>query len=79
MRAKQSAKFEHGSALRVPAAHDAANWRQLEWWLGDAGRRAEQAGVIAIDTPEGWLMARPGDWIVLSVSGRYYLAASQAQ
>lgn len=76
MTAAASPRFEHGSALRVPAAHDKSAWRKLEWWLGECGRKLDPPGHVAVETPEGWFEAGPGDWIVLSVTGRYYVAAS---
>lgn len=67
-------KFDHGAALRVPPAHDANGWRILMEWLGDAGRCLDRPGVVAVETPIGAQVARPGDWIVLSVSGAYHVA-----
>lgn len=69
--------FDHGAALRVPPAHDAKNWRKLFQWLGEAGLAlAEEAGAVQVLTAEGPRVARPGDWIVLSVGGRFHVACS---
>jgi hypothetical protein len=77
MAVAQKTKAEHGAALRVPPDHDTGGWIQLEWWLGDCGRRLDQPGCIAVRTGAGWRDAFPGDWIILSVSGQYFLAAGR--
>jgi len=74
MRAARNPAFDHGAALRVPPAHDAANWRKLTYWLGDDGRPTEEPGVVEVTTPNGLHVARPGDWIVLSVAGDFHVA-----
>jgi hypothetical protein len=74
MRAARNPAFDHGAALRVPPAHDAANWRKLRFWLGDDGRPTDEAGVVEVTTPNGLRVARPGDWIVLSVAGDFHVA-----
>jgi hypothetical protein len=74
MRAARNPAFDHGAALRVPPAHDAASWRKLKFWLGDEGRPTGEAGVIEVNTPNGRQVARPGDWIVLSVAGDFHVA-----
>ena len=49
-------------------------WAQ---WLGEAGLAlAEEAGAVQVLTAEGPRVARPGDWIVLSVGGRFHVACS---
>ena len=72
--ARNSAAFDHGAALRVPPAHDARSWGKLWQWLGEDGQALEEPGAVKVATPEGSTIARPGDWIVLSVSGRFYVA-----
>ena len=74
MRAARNPAFDHGAALRVPPAHDAANWRKLRMWLGDDGRSTEEVGCVEVTTPDGPSLARPGDWIVLSVAGAFHVA-----
>jgi hypothetical protein len=76
MRAFRNPAFDHGAALRVPPAHDVRNWRKLRLWLGEAGADAGETGVVTVDTPDGPQLARPGDWIVLSVGGRFHVACS---
>lgn len=76
MRPTAQAAFDHGAAIRVPPAHDAAGWRILMTWLGDAGRVLDRPGLVEVTTPAGRRVAAPGDWIVLSVSGAYHLARS---
>jgi hypothetical protein len=66
--------FDHGAALRVPPAHDARNWRNLWTWLGDCGLGLDEPGAVQVLTPDGFSVARPGDWIVLSVSGDFHVA-----
>jgi len=65
----------HGAAIRTPAPHDARGWARLWLWLGDHGMRLEDAGAVGVWTPDGWVTARPGDWIILSVSGAYHVAS----
>lgn len=76
MKAARNPAFDHGAALRVPPAHDAANWRKLWLWLGEDGRATDTPGVVEVSTPIGPDIARPGDWIVLSVAGLFHVARS---
>ncbi len=76
MRAIRNPAFDHGAALRVPPAHDANNWRKLRLWLGDDGVETGEAGAVEVRTPDGPTLARPGDWIVLSVGGRFHVAST---
>ena len=71
-----SPAFDHGAALRVPPAHDARGWSRLWAWLGSEGQSVDAAGLVQVRTPVGWSIARPGDWIVLSVGGDYHVARS---
>lgn len=71
--------FDHGAALRVPPPHDVKNWRKLMMWLGDDGQMLGDRGVLQVSTPEGPAIARPGDWIVLSVNGQYHVTRSGAR
>lgn len=66
-------RFDHGAALRVPPPGDAPNRGVLEQWLGDCGAPIGAAGHIRVETPHGCEVARPGDWIVLSVSGAFHV------
>ena len=67
--------FDHGAALRVPPAHDKKNWSVLWQWLGeDAQSVAEASSAVQVLTPEGPVVARCGDWIVLSHSGAFHVA-----
>lgn len=45
-------------------------------WLGDEAQALEEPGVVAVHTPDGPAVARPGDWIVLSVSGHFHVASA---
>jgi hypothetical protein len=67
-------RFDHGAALRVPPAHDSRGQRALWTWLGDSGWPLDDRGAVQVSTPAGPAVARPGDWIVLSVSGDYHVA-----
>lgn len=73
--ARFSPNFDHGAALRVPPPHDAKSWSKLWMWLGDEGCALE-GGAVQVSTPEGAAVAKPGDWIVLSYSGSFYVARS---
>jgi hypothetical protein len=73
MRTSASPTFDHGAAIRVPAAHDRRGWRLLLTWLGEYGRIANRPGTVDVTTPGGQIAAVPGDWIVLSVSGSYHV------
>ena len=79
MRAARNPAFDHGAALRVPPAHDTANWRKLRIWLGEDGHATDEAGVVEVLTANGPDVARPGDWIVLSVAGVFHVAHSGAR
>lgn len=72
--ARTSPAFDHGAALRVPPAHDSRSWGKLWQWLGEDGQALDEPGTVRVATPDGWTVALPGDWIVLSVSGRFYVA-----
>jgi hypothetical protein len=67
-------RFDHGAALRVPPPHDSKGWRALITWLGDDGFPLDDRGTLQVATASGPAVARPGDWIVLSVSGHYHVA-----
>ncbi len=75
---RQLPKFDHGAALRVPPAHDARGRRALLQWLGDSGCPFDDRGAVQVGTGQGAVVARPGDWIVLSVSGEFHVARSGA-
>ena len=51
---------------------------QFLWWLGQCGRDAAQAGMIEVQTATGWTPVRPGDWVILSATGRYFAAPGGA-
>ena len=71
-------KFDHGAALRVPPAHDAKGRHALWMWLGEAGCPFDDRGAVQVSTAQGPVVARPGDWIVLSVSSEFHVARSSA-
>ncbi|MDP3173494.1 MAG: hypothetical protein Q8M88_03560 [Phenylobacterium sp.] len=73
-RSSSQPRFDHGAALRVPSAADPRGWRALWAWLGDAARAPDEAGAVQVRTADGFKVARPGDWIVLSVSGAFHVA-----
>lgn len=66
--------FDHGAALRVPPPGDASSWRALWAWLGDDARAVAEAAAVQVRTPDGEVVARCGDWIVLSHSGAFHVA-----
>ena len=66
--------FDHGAALRVPPPSDHASWRALWMWLGESAQRVIEGAAVQVTTPEGPVVARCGDWIVLSHSGDYHVA-----
>jgi hypothetical protein len=70
--------FDHGSAVRVPPAHDVRNWTKLWQWIGDDGQADDEPGLVSVNTPGGWVTARPGDWIILTFSGRFHVAGVMA-
>jgi hypothetical protein len=74
MNVSTATEFDHGAAIRVPAAQDRKGWRSLMTWLGANGRVSGQAGIVEVDTPFGSVSAGPGDWIVLSFRGVYHVA-----
>ena len=77
MRAARSPAFDHGAALRTPPAHDRRSWAKLRLWLGESGREWDDPGTISVHTADGWTTARPGDWIILTVGGRFHVAAGK--
>ena len=48
-------------------------------WLGECGAMIDPSGLIQVATPQGQEVARPGDWIVLSVSGDFHVARVRGQ
>ena len=62
----------------MPPAHDRRNWMQLRRWLGHDGQPLETPGCVSVFTAGGWTTARPGDWIVLSVTGEFHVARAGA-
>lgn len=42
-------------------------------WLGEAGCAFDDRGAVQVSTSLGAVIARPGDWIVLSVSGEFHV------
>lgn len=77
MRPARKPAFDHGAALRTPPAHDQRSWAKLWLWLGDDGQALDEPGAVSVRTAEGRAVARPGDWIILSVSGRFHVAAGR--
>ena len=71
---RSAPRFDHGAALRVPPAHDAKGRRALWQWLGEDGWPLDDRGAVQVSTALGPVVARPGDWIVLSVSGQFHVA-----
>jgi hypothetical protein len=70
---------DHGAAIRTPPAHDARAWAKIWMWLGEDGLASEESGAACVRTPEGWVTARPGDWIILAVSGDFHVARKLAE
>ncbi|MEO8115468.1 MAG: hypothetical protein ABI655_13865 [Phenylobacterium sp.] len=66
--------FDHGAALRVPPPEDAKNWGTLWRWLGEDAQAVAEAAAVQVRTPQGPVVARCGDWIVLTVSGAFHVA-----
>lgn len=66
--------FDHGAALRVPPPSDTTSWRKLWAWLGEDALSVAEAAAVQVRTPEGDVVARCGDWIVLSHSGAFHVA-----
>jgi hypothetical protein len=71
-------QFDHGAALRVPPAHDGHGRDALWRWLGDSGCPLDDRGAVQVSTQDGPVVARPGDWIVLSFTGCFHVARSAA-
>ena len=71
-------KFDHGAALRVPSPHDSKARRVLWQWLGDEGCALDDRGAVQVSTAFGPVIARPGDWIVLSHNGQYHVARASS-
>jgi hypothetical protein len=65
--------FDHG-AVRVPPPSDKAGWRTLWRWLGEAACAVAESASVQVRTPDGPVIARCGDWIVLSHSGSFHVA-----
>ena len=68
--------FDHGSAVRTPPAEDVRNRSKLWQWLGEDGQADDEPGAVGVRTPHGWVTARPGDWIILTFGGSFYVAAA---
>ena len=39
----------------------------------------DEPGTVSVRTPHGWVTARPGDWIILTVAGKFHVAAVVSQ
>lgn len=66
-------------AMQIPAlplsADGFVEWGRLGSWLGTEGKWRLVSGVggdIEIDTLEGKMTAKPGDWIIRGVDGELY-------
>ena len=66
--------FDHGAARRVPPPSDGASWRALWMWLGEEAHALIEGAAVQVRTPDGPVVARCGDWIVLSHSGDFHVA-----
>jgi hypothetical protein len=77
MRPARSPAFDHGAALRTPPAHDRRGWTKLWQWLGEDGVALDEPGLASVRTRQGWVVARPGDWIILSVGGDFHVTAGR--
>jgi hypothetical protein len=75
---RQFPRFDHGAALRVPPPNDAKGRRALWRWLGEAGQPLDDRGAVQVSTGHGAVVAWPGDWIVLSVSGEFHVGRTGA-
>ncbi len=75
---RQIPQFDHGAALRVPPPHDAKGRSALWQWLGEGGFALDDRGAVQVSTQVGPVVARPGDWIVLSYRGEFHVARSGA-
>lgn len=70
---------EPGRYIARPVVTEAIQWDGSEECLGAIARWAEDAlvtvsveGQLCVDSPEGAMLARPGDWIIRGVPGEYY-------
>ena len=54
--------------------HVAAECRRIALWAGPRASFSTdaQGPIVLIDTGDGWLMARPGDWVVRGTQGEPY-------
>jgi hypothetical protein len=59
-------------AIEFQGAGSVVEREVLEAFIGTAGRYDFDTGHYLIDTLEGTLRARPGDWIVKGVRGEFY-------
>ena len=58
---------------------DKTGWRTLWRWLGEEACAVVESAAVQVRTPDGPVVARCGDWIVLSHSGSFHVAhASRA-
>jgi len=53
-------------------AADGANSLELAAWSGGVATRDAMGRTVEIDTLEGTMLARPGDWIIKGVQGEFY-------
>lgn len=72
----RTAIADQGAALRVPSPLERRAWGRLIAWLGEEGEPLAEAAGVQVWTETGWVIALPGDWIVLSVTGAFHVAAS---
>ena len=61
---------------KTVTTHPIKNYiEHVDLLLVRSGERIDQPGCIAVRTGAGWLEAVPGDWIILTVSGDFHVAA----
>jgi hypothetical protein len=52
-----------------PSDYSPTTWPE---WLSAARTRLRFCDKLEIDTPEGWIIASSGDWIIRGVKGELY-------
>jgi hypothetical protein len=59
-------------ARQLPEDSRSNVWRGIASWSGGTSSQDALSPCVLIDTDEGQMMARPGDWVIKGINGEFY-------